>query len=99
MPHPSRLSAKGGISVSYHEANPLLLYSPYLRFYRSPRPSGGMAWFYNQLLRHFFEIGLVACSKRQHSPPAWYAPRFTFFLRNSQMSKFTHREKRPKPHF
>jgi hypothetical protein len=58
-----------------------------------------MAWFYNHVLPRFFEIGLVASSRRLYNPAAGYVPKFAFFLRNSQISKFPRLAKRQKPHF
>ena len=42
-----------------------------------------MAWFYNLILPRFFEIGLVATSRRHYSPAATAVDNFAFFLRNS----------------
>jgi hypothetical protein len=58
-----------------------------------------MAWFYNPILGQNFEIGLVASSRRQHTPAAWYVPKSAFLLRNSQILKFAHSKKRQKRHF
>lgn len=49
-----------------------------------------MAWFYNQLLRRFFKIGLVVRLQRSHSPAATTVHEFVFLPRNSHISKFSH---------
>jgi len=58
-----------------------------------------MAWFYNPILSHFFEIGLVAISRRLSGPSASMNPKFALFLGNSQIRKIVTRENRPKSHF
>jgi hypothetical protein len=49
-----------------------------------------MAWFYNLVLSCFFEIGLVAISRRLSSPAATMGRKFALFLRNPQNQKFQH---------
>jgi hypothetical protein len=58
-----------------------------------------MACFYNPILTHFLEIGLVACSRRHHGPAAIAVRKFAFFLRNSQISQNRASQKRQKSHF
>jgi len=46
-----------------------------------------MAWFYNLILSHFSEIGLVASSRRLISPSASMVYKSAFSLKNSHISQ------------
>jgi|SRR5215469_2657487 len=48
-----------------------------------------MAWFYNLILLRFFEIGLVATSRRHYSPAATAVHSFAFFLGKSANFKIS----------
>jgi hypothetical protein len=58
-----------------------------------------MAWFYNPLFDHFFEIGLVAFPRRNNGPAAPVVCKFAFFPRNSQIPKMERLKKHENRHF
>jgi hypothetical protein len=58
-----------------------------------------MAWSYNPKFGHFFRIGLVARSPRQHGPAATVVHKSGVFLGNSQIPKIPRPSKRQKSHF
>jgi hypothetical protein len=51
------------------------------------------------LFDHFFEIGLVAFSRRNNGPAALVVCKFAFFLTNSQISKMERLKKHENRHF